>query len=84
LVRDSLNENSYAPKAKIQAFGPDCAQSALAFGNPDCHRCDRSNPQLCIEKIEGQHDRPFLRGPVSKLRLKFLFTRLNRTLRANC
>jgi len=33
LARNSLTENSYARKAKIQAFGTDCTQSALAYSN---------------------------------------------------
>jgi hypothetical protein len=48
LARDSLNENSYAPKAKIQAFGSDCTQFALGSGHPDRVLRRLSNSQLHI------------------------------------
>jgi uncharacterized protein YjbJ (UPF0337 family) len=46
-----LKERFHAPEAGFQAFGPNCAQFALAPAYPDCILCHRSNPQLHIENV---------------------------------
>ena len=48
MARDLLNEDFYAPEAKIQSFKAHRAQFALARDNPDCSLRSRSNPQLQI------------------------------------
>jgi len=73
LVRDSLNENSYAPKAKIQAFGPDCAQSALAPGDPNCILRHPSDSQLHIGDDRVSKRVRFLNARLSCLLLRLQY-----------
>ena len=47
-MHTSLKQSFYA---KIQAFGSDCPQFALAFGNPACIGHRRSNQELRLRRF---------------------------------